>query len=192
MPLFETLSGLFREPQGSRAPSTVSGHQESSNIRTLQSSEELQFLSVINGRRQNECPGQPLRIQPQLNSGAQMQASQMRSLTLADTQRLGLGYDVTTFNWPSLHGLAHTQNRLHDYGGGVSGNVSNAGYTFSSLGQNIGFGRTPEEAAKMLYDDEKPSGGGHYKARPVRSFCTYAFSACRTSRGAPSPTRGLL
>jgi hypothetical protein len=55
--------------------------------------------------------------------------------------------------------------RLHQYNGGLQGTVNNTRYGYRGIGQNIGWGHTAEEAVQMLYDNEKPSKGGHYKVR---------------------------
>jgi uncharacterized protein YkwD len=93
MPLFETLMGL-RLNDAPTMMLVASTEVISSSVRCQQSADEQEFLSLINGRRQTECPGRPLQFQPQMNQAAANQTNQMRSLSLADTQRMGLAYVV--------------------------------------------------------------------------------------------------
>jgi len=115
----------------------------SESVKVNITSDEVEFLAVINKRRANECKNQ-LTFNPLLNKAAATQTEAIAAqTTLASEQQMGLA--------------------LHQYAGGLEGNVNAQKYAWAGLGQNIGWGHTAEEAAVMLYDNEKPTQGGHYK-----------------------------
>jgi hypothetical protein len=92
MSLFAALAGLSRV--GPELPTLFAGAEKSAEVSVNQTSDEVEFLRVINGRRSRNCPGQPLTFNSRLNQATSAQTRGIvKDLTLADTQRLGLGYD---------------------------------------------------------------------------------------------------